>query len=85
MTRLFEDTTPAAEEVLLESLRSKTCAERLRLAFESSEALRQRVWASVYRDYPSATPLEQLHRFAERWLGPELARKVYGDTGEEGA
>lgn len=78
MALLFKDTSPAAERVLLEALRRKTPAERFRLALEASEALRQMVWASVRRDYPEADEQQQFRQFAHRWLGAELARKVYG-------
>lgn len=85
MAPLFPDTSPGAEAVLLESLRSKTPFQRLRLALEASEALRQMAWASVRRDYPAASEEQVRREFACRWLGPELARKVYGsDSGGGG-
>lgn len=83
MATLSRDTTPEAEQVLLDALRRKTPPERFRLALEASDALRQIGMASVRRDYPRAGPQEILRRFAERWLGAELAARVYGMDGEK--
>lgn len=78
MATLSRDTSPEAERVMLDALRKKTPSERLMLALKASEALRQMGLASVRRDYPDAGEQEVLKRFAVRWLGRELTKKVYG-------
>ena len=78
MATLSRDTSEETERVLLEALRQKSPAERLELAADSTECLRQLVLGSIRRRYPQAGQDEVLRRFAARWLGREWAIRVYG-------
>ena len=55
-----------------------TEAERLARMFEMCEFQEALQTASVRTMYPEADDREVFLRVAERRLGPELARKVYG-------
>ncbi len=78
MATLSRDTSEEVERILLEAYRRKTPAERIYLAADTTEFLRQQVWLSIRRDYPHADQNETLCRFAARWLGREWAIRVYG-------
>jgi len=78
MATLFPDTSEQAERVFLEALRKKSPAERLELAADTTECLRQIVVGGIRWRYPDAGEEEVLRRFAARWLGREWAIRVYG-------
>ena len=73
------DTSPEAWEVLTRLQRQMPPEEKLRLAFEWSEIVRQFAEAGLREQYPQASEREILLRYARRTLGEDLFRKVYGD------
>jgi len=77
-SRPMNDTTPAADNLRMELLRSMTPARRLALATGWSSSLRAMVQAKLRQELPRATEAERLRLFASRWLGEELAAKAYG-------
>ena len=77
MATLSRDTDEDSERVLLDLLRRKSPAERLRLAADASECLRRLVEGSLRRRYPRADEDELRRRFAALWLGREWALRVY--------
>jgi gentisate 1,2-dioxygenase len=72
------DTTPEAWEVLKTLQRNMPPAEKMQLAFEWSEIIRQFAEAGLQAKYPHATEREIFLRYARQTLGEELFRKVYG-------
>ena len=55
-----------------------TPAKRLALATGWSSALRELTRAALRNQFTGASEDELKRHFAQRWLGPELAAKVYG-------
>ncbi len=72
------DSSEQTERFILELLRKKTPVERMRIASDLTQSVRQMVRDAVRRDYPNASEEEVLKRFAARWLGRDLAIKAYG-------
>lgn len=75
---LFEDTSPEAEEVLLEGMRRMSAAEKLAQVQTLTLRARFALEEDIRRRYPDADPWEQRLRFAARWHGPEFTRKNFG-------
>ena len=55
-----------------------TPAQKSHRVLELTEALREEVRAALKARYPQASEHELKMRFAVEWLGPELAKEVYG-------
>jgi hypothetical protein len=72
------DTSPEAWEVLTALQRNMPPAEKMQLAFEWSEIIRQFAEAGLREKYPHAGEREIFLRYASQTLGEELFRKVYG-------
>lgn len=53
-------------------------AEKMQLAFEWSEIVRQFAEAGLRQRYPQASERELFLRFARQTLGEELFRRAYG-------
>jgi hypothetical protein len=72
------DTSPEAWQVWLEVVRKLTPAERLKRALDLSETVRSLAEAAMRQAHPTASDREIFLRMAQRQLGDELFRKVYG-------
>lgn len=70
------DTSPEAREVVIEALRRASPEQRLQMAMEQTEFVRQMVIESVHRDFPTLSEEERHSKFLERWLGEDLGRSV---------
>jgi hypothetical protein len=73
------DTSPEAWEFLTSLQRDMPPAEKMQLAFEWSEIVRQFAEAGLRERYPQASEREIFLRYAHQTLGEELFRKVYGN------
>ena len=73
------DTTPEAWEVLTNLQRNMPPSEKMQLAFEWSEIVRQFAEAGLRQRYPHAAEREIFLRFARQTLGEKLFRQVYGN------
>ena len=73
------DTSPEAEKVLIELLRKAPPWRRLQLADRLSWSMREMSLAGIRQRNPNATDAEVRRLFADIHLGPELARKVFGE------
>jgi hypothetical protein len=73
------DTTPEAWEILTTLQRRMSSSEKMQLAFEWSEIIRQFAEAGLRQRYPEAGEPEIFLRFARQILGEELFRQVYGN------
>jgi hypothetical protein len=81
MNPLSSDTTPEAERVRLARIRQMSATEKLAAVDAMTDLLRTLALSRIRQRYPDATPEEVRRLLAEQILGPELARKVYGDAG----
>lgn len=78
MATLSRDTSEETERLMLELLRRKSPAERIKLAAETSEGLRRLAELSARSSHPGADEDERRCRFAARWLGREWAIRLFG-------
>jgi hypothetical protein len=74
----MNDTSTQAEEMRLRILRAMPPSRRLAMAAGWSSSLRQMTRNSLKKEFGTASEMEIKRLMAERWLGPELATKVYG-------
>ena len=78
MVLLSPDTSPQAERVLVDLWRNASPARKFSVAFDTTRALQEFILAGLRQRYPAETPAQLRRRFADAWLGPELARRAYG-------
>ena len=78
MSRLFPDTSPDAERVLIELMRKAPPWRKLELVAQLNETVRLLALSGLRQRYPDATPEELRRHLADLLLGPELARRAYG-------
>jgi hypothetical protein len=81
--RLFRDTRPEAELVLIELMRQASPARKLYMVGQMNQTLRELALAGLRQRYPDETPERLRRRLADLLLGPELAAKAYGPLDEE--
>ena len=74
------DTSPEAWRVFIGIIREMSPARRLQLAMEHSDVVRCFCEAGVRGAYPAADEREVFLRVAQRCLGAELFRRVYGEV-----
>jgi hypothetical protein len=79
--KLFDDTSPAAEAKLIELLRQKSPAEKVRMVNQLNAGLRTVAMSGLRLRFPDAKEAELKRRLADLLLGPELAERVYGKIG----
>lgn len=78
MTKLFSDTSPEAEAVLIDLLRQAPSWRKLEMVGELNAAVREFALNGLRERYPKADSSEINRRLADLLLGAELAEKVYG-------
>ncbi len=78
MTRLFPDTSPEAEAVLIDLLRKMPPWRKLELVAQMNATVRMLALAGLRERYPGDPPEKLKRRLADLLLGPELAAKAYG-------
>ena len=67
------DTSPEAEQVLIDLARRMPVWRKVQLAEQWGATLRNAIKADIRARHPNAGP-EELHRaFVERWIDPDLA------------
>ena len=79
MRTLAEDTDPQVERVLIELWRQATPERKFALVLDTTRALQEFMLAGLRERYPHHTPARLRYRFAEMWLGGELAQRAYGE------
>lgn len=77
------DTSPEAERVLFDLLRRATPARKFSLIVDTGRAMQELALCGLRTRHPHDTPARLRRRFADLWLGPELARRAYGDTPDD--
>jgi hypothetical protein len=85
MKPLSLDTSPEAEQVLLELYRKMPDWRKFRCIADLNETMRRIQRAEIRERYPQADEYELKMRLASRWLEPELMRQAFGwDPDKEG-
>jgi hypothetical protein len=83
MSRLFEDTDPRAEAVLIRLLREMPPWRKMYMVGQMNLAVRQLAITGLKQRHPDDPPELIFRRLADLTLGPELAEKVYGPLVED--
>lgn len=83
-TLSVNDSSPDAEAVRLTLIQRMSPSRRLAMATGWSNSLREMVRASVRSQFKGAPENFVRRLLAERWLGSELATKVYGPPDTHG-
>lgn len=78
MARLFDDTTPEAEAVLVELARAASPAAKLQMVEQLNVRMTLLLRAGLRQRFPSADEEEIRRRLADLLLGEALAAQVYG-------
>ena len=78
MKPLSSDTSPEAQRVQIELMRRLSPSQKLALAFEVTEAMRNLVLADLRHRFPEADPTEIRRRFIARVLSREDVIRAYG-------
>ena len=78
MSRLFPDTSPDAERVLIELMRKAPPWRKLEMVAQLNETVRLLALSGLRQQYPDGTPEELRRHLADLLLGPALARRAYG-------
>jgi hypothetical protein len=76
--RLLSDTTPEAEAVLVQLLRAKSPAEKVKIVCDLNETVRLLAMSGLRKRYPESSETALKRLYASLVLGDELAEKVYG-------
>lgn len=85
MTRLWPDTHPDAERILIEGYRRMSDGEKMRCMAELSILAKHLAAEDVRHRYPNANEREVQLRVASRWLDADLMRKAFNwDPDTEG-
>jgi len=79
----LSDTSPDVEARMTELYRAMTPRQRITRALNLSQTTRQLARAQLRRDHPEASEDELRIRFAQRTLGLELTREVFGRVYED--
>lgn len=72
------DTSPEAEREFIELLRKTPAWLKLRMVEDANRAVREQLMAGLRQRFPQDPPELIRRRFADLWLGPELAAAAYG-------
>ena len=78
MSLLFSDTSPEAEQVLLELLRQAPPWRKMEMLGQMNQTAKTLALSGLRQRYPQATLLELHRRLADLLLGSSLAAQVYG-------
>lgn len=78
MTRLFSDTSPEAETVLVNLLRQTPSWRKFVMVSQLNQTVRTLAISGLRQRYPHSNEQEIRRHLADILLGPELAQRVYG-------
>ncbi len=73
MSAFSRDTSPETRRKLVELYRQKTPAEKMAMAADTTECMRNMCEAAIRQQFRNAGEHEIRCRFAARWLGREWA------------
>ncbi len=72
------DTSPEAEQVLIELLRRAPAWRKLRMVEDTNRSVKDLLLAGLRERFPQDLPAILRRRLADLWLGPELAAAAFG-------
>jgi hypothetical protein len=78
MTKLFSDTSPEAEAVLIQLLREMPPCRKVEMVGRLNASVRSLALSGLKSRHPEASDTELRRRLADLLLGPELAEKASG-------
>jgi hypothetical protein len=81
MSVLSSDTAPASEQIQIDLIRRMPAWKKLAAVAGMNAMVRTLALAGIRGEVPDAPPGRVRRLLTERALGPELARRVYGDGG----
>jgi|JI61114DRNA_FD_contig_31_5018685_length_448_multi_2_in_0_out_0_2 hypothetical protein len=81
---MMTDTDRKAEDARLRALRAMSPERRLSLAVGWSKSVREMTRSGLRQQFPQLNEREMLRLLAVRWLGEDLAMKVYGPIDAHG-
>jgi len=82
MERLFHDTAPEAEAVLLTVYRGMPAWRKAQLVDDANRAARQLALAGIRSRHPGDSEARRRRRLLGLVLGEETATRVYGPLGD---
>lgn len=86
MTALYPDTHPKMEALQIQLWQKATPTQKMNMLAQLNASARILALTGLHAEYPQATQDELRRKLADRLLGEDVARKVYGETGDaEGA
>jgi hypothetical protein len=74
----MKDILLEAQAQLTRVLQSLSPPQRLGIALNRSDYIRKMTFTYLVRNHPEASDSQLRRMFADRWLGRQLAAKVYG-------
>ncbi|GIV21588.1 MAG: hypothetical protein KatS3mg023_3339 [Armatimonadota bacterium] len=83
MGRLFEDTDPRVEEILVQMMRQTPPWRKMQMVAELNATVKVMLLSGLRQRYPNASEAELRRRLAGLLLGEELASKVYGELPDD--
>lgn len=83
MRTLAEDTSPEAEEILINIWRQASAARKIAMVLSANRTARALALTGLRERYPNESEARLQRRLADLRLGPELAEKAYGPLGAE--
>jgi hypothetical protein len=83
MSKLFPDTRPEAEEVLIRLLREAPPWRKLEMVDQMNQAVRLLAMSGLRQRYPHENEQQLRRRLAGLLLGEELATRAYGPLPDE--
>jgi len=83
MRTLAADTSPEAEQILIDLWRKASAARKIAMVLSANRTARALVLTGLRERYPNESQARLQRRLADLWLGPELAAKAYGPLGAE--
>lgn len=85
MASPLTDHTPAVSAMLTQHWRETPVWQKLAYVNELNQTLQTLATSDLRRRYPSESGAQVQRRLAARWLGAELAERVYGPIAEDGS
>jgi hypothetical protein len=74
----YSDTDPKIEKLQFDLVRQIPTSKKLLMVASLNQAVLELTWSGLRAQYPHESTTDLRRRLADRILGPELARKVYG-------
>ncbi len=76
MKPLISDTRPEVERILIEGFRKLSPTQRFRMTCNMMETGRRQLIRGIKDREPHLTEAEFRYRFAQLWLGEEIAERI---------